>query len=132
MVAIGATTGPITPTIVITTTDAAGGDGGDVVDPTVCKFFLKSLACMMMTRGGVGRRAKPQGFCRPQFCFKLCTGFSNSHSLAAGLSNWKSIQTMKRPSHQKKCLILCRDDPFHLLVCTSQETNTNLRVQLYM
>lgn len=41
MVAIGATTEPITPTIVITTTDAAGGDGGDVVDPTVCKFFFK-------------------------------------------------------------------------------------------
>ena len=41
LVAIGATTGPITPTTVITTTDAAGGDGGDVVDPTVCKFFFK-------------------------------------------------------------------------------------------
>ena len=53
LVAIGATTGPITPTIVITITDAAGGDGGDVVDPTVCKFFLKLLACMMRW-GGVG------------------------------------------------------------------------------
>lgn len=92
LVAIGATTGPITPTIVITTTDAAGGDGGDVVDPTVCKFFLKSLACVMMTRGGVGRRAKPQGFADLSFVLSSVLDSQIHIHFAAGLSNWKCIQ----------------------------------------